>query len=572
MHQDSPESDSSPTTQSSYRDSLLKSNSENFKLFIEECGDPFFVHDIHGNILEVNRTACESLGYTRSELLSLNVKDIETGFSLEALDRLWSSLISGEIFDLDGEHTRKDGTKFPVEVRFSKMPGQDEPMLVAVVRDCSERKEREAQLKLLNENLTRALEVEKELTERLTMRVTLTNILAESKSMEEAAPRLISAIVEGEWDAGYMCAIDHIGRIIHGTRAATSTSDRLEKLEESLKAVVLKKDHWFFGKVWTACEPKWTEDLNAESTAQDMNSLRDFGFKTMVVCPIVGSDLVLGAFCVFSHDERKMSDDTLNLLVSIGRQVGQFQDEKRAQNIAKEVVLMRQRDDFMALLTHDLKTPLLGANRILELLTRELVGNLNDEQRRILKQLQNSNAELVSMVQNLIQVYKFERELAHAKFIETDVTVLLETTVSSIIESAKSKGIELVCTVPEEHIVAAIDAESISRLIQNLIDNAIKFTPEKGIVTVHLENTKVDEWLLSVSDTGVGLSEEECSSLFTRFWQGIMGKKYSASVGLGLYLCKQIVDAHDGTIECKSKKNEGSLFTVKLPRQQVRIY
>jgi PAS domain S-box-containing protein len=124
MHQDSPESDSSPTTQSSYRDSLLKSNSENFKLFIEECGDPFFVHDIHGNILEVNRTACESLGYTRSELLSLNVKDIETGFSLEALDRLWSSLISGEIFDLDGEHTRKDGTKFPVEVRFSKMPGE----------------------------------------------------------------------------------------------------------------------------------------------------------------------------------------------------------------------------------------------------------------------------------------------------------------------------------------------------------------------------------------------------------------------------------------------------------------
>jgi signal transduction histidine kinase len=233
---------------------------------------------------------------------------------------------------------------------------------------------------------------------------------------------------------------------------------------------------------------------------------------------------------------------------------------------------MRQRDDFMALLTHDLKTPLLGANRILELLTRELVGNLNDEQRRILKQLQNSNAELVSMVQNLIQVYKFERELAHAKFIETDVTVLLETTVSSIKGSAKSKGIELVCTVPEEHIVAAIDAESISRLIQNLIDNAIKFTPPQGTVTVHLENFTVDAWLLSVSDTGVGLSEEECSSLFTRFWQGIMGKKYSASVGLGLYLCKQIVDAHDGTIECKSKINEGSSFTVKLPLQQVRIY
>jgi two-component system sensor histidine kinase/response regulator len=305
---------------------------------------------------------------------------------------------------------------------------------------------------------------------------------------------------------------------------------------------------------------------------QDTTSVQDFGFKTMVVCPIIGSDLVLGAFCVLSHDERKVSDDTLNLFVSLGRQVGQFQDKKRAQNIAKEVVLMRQRDDFMALLTHDLKTPLLGANRILELLTRDLVGSLNDEQRRILQQLQNSNAELVSMVQNLIQVYKFERELAHAKFIETDVTALLESIIPSITESAKSKDIKLVCTVPDKHIVAAIDTESISRLIQNLIDNAIKFTPKQGTVTVQLDSPKADEWLLSVSDTGVGLSEEECASLFTRFWQGIMGKKYSASVGLGLYLCKQIVDAHNGTIECKSKINEGSSFTIKLPVQQVRIY
>jgi signal transduction histidine kinase len=91
-------------------------------------------------------------------------------------------------------------------------------------------------------------------------------------------------------------------------------------------------------------------------------------------------------------------------------------------------------------------------------------------------------------------------------------------------------------------------------------------------VTVHLESAKVNEWRLSISDTGVGLSEEECASLFTRFWQGITGKKYSPSVGLGLYLCKQIVDAHDGTIECRSRINEGSSFTIKLPLQRVRIY
>jgi PAS domain S-box-containing protein len=252
MHQVPPEENPSNTISSSHCDSLLESNSENFKLFIEECGDPFFVHDTDGKILEVSRTACESLGYTRAELLALNVKDIETGFSLEKLDKLWSSLALGEIFGIDGEHKRKDGSNFPVEVRISKMSLQGRQMVVAVVRNCSERKEREAQLKLLNENLTRALEAEKELTERLTMRFTLTNILAESKSIEEAAPKLINAIIDGEWDAGYMCAIDHIGRIVHATRSESSTSEKLTKLEESLKALVLKKDTTLFSRVWTA--------------------------------------------------------------------------------------------------------------------------------------------------------------------------------------------------------------------------------------------------------------------------------------------------------------------------------
>jgi len=452
------------------------------------------------------------------------------------------------------------------------MPGRDARVLVAVVRDCSERKQREAELKLSNDNLTRALVAEKELTERLTMRFSLTNILAESKSIEEAAPRLLSAIVNGDWDVGYMCAIDHSGHMIHETHSASLSSQQLQKLEEKLKPMVHRKDQSVLNRIWTDSEPKWIENLQIGEAGREMISLGKFGFKTIVACPVIGSDAVLGIFSMLSKEERKTDDDTVKLLVSIGRQVGQFQDKKRAQNIAKEVVLMRQRDDFMALLTHDLKTPLVGANRILELLTNNAAGNLNDEQRQILKQLQNSNLELVSMVQNLIQVYKYERELAHAKFIETDLAALLKTTVSKILDTAKSKEIELICTIPDNEIVAAIDADSVTRLIQNLIDNAIKFTPRQGVVNVHLEKTKEGECVLSVSDTGVGLTEEECASLFTRFWQGIMGKKYSASVGLGLYLCKQIVDAHDGTIECKSKINEGSSFTVKLPIQHVRAY
>lgn len=149
---------------------------------------------------------------------------------------------------------------------------------------------------------------------------------------------------------------------------------------------------------------------------------------------------------------------------------------------------------------------------------------------------------------------------------------LVKAVVEKSLGSAQLKEIELVCNVPESNPIAAADADSISRLVQNLIDNAIKFTPSKGVVTVGLEEVDDGICQLSVTDTGVGLTEEECASLFTRFWQGLMGKKYSPSVGLGLYLSKQIVDAHDGTIDCQSKINEGSAFTVKLPKQQLRAF
>jgi signal transduction histidine kinase len=354
--------------------------------------------------------------------------------------------------------------------------------------------------------------------------------------------------------------------------ARTLKQEERARLEEHLKPIIHKKGQGPLSQTWTNSQPKWIQDLGDETNDIELRALSEFGARTMVACPLVGSESVLGVVCLLSQEQRDANEITLNLLVSIGRQIGQFQDKKRAQNMAKEVILMRQRDDFMALLTHDLKTPLLGADRILELLTNDVVGNLNDEQRNILKQLRNSNSELVSMVQNLIQVYRYERELANVRFVDIDLSELVKAVVEKSLSSAQSKEIELVCNVPEPNLIAAVDADSISRLVQNLIDNAIKFTPRKGVVTVGLEELNHGICQLSVTDTGVGLTEEECASLFTRFWQGLMGKKYSPSVGLGLYLSKQIVDAHDGTIDCQSKINEGSAFTVKLPKQQLRAF
>ena len=561
----------SPTKNPAYRKALLETISDSFKLFIDECADPFFVHDNEGNILEVNRSACESLGYTREELLDLTVQQIETGFDTKQLNELWPALVPGQSRTLLGVHKRKDGTTFPIEVRLAKMPANKAMLVVAVARDRSERQIKELELRTLNEDLTRSLAAERKLTERLTTRFVLTSVLAESKSIKEASPKFLKLIAQqDEWDFVYFCAIDHNGQYIHESETKGPSNSTYKRLEELLKPLVHTGSDSTLSRTWSSEKAQWIEDV-ASSRTSDALHVKERDMKTLVVIPIVGNEKAIGVMCLVSEAARPENLETLNFYSSLGSQIGQFTDRIKATSIAREITLMRQRDDFMAMLTHDLKTPLLGANRILDLLTSDAVGALSDQQREILKQLQVSNSELVTMVQNLIGVYRYERQLAQVKFASADLCAIVRAAVREETPIAQAKQIPIEVMLPEAPLNVDLDPDSVNRAIKNLLDNAIKFTPKQGKVSVLVKIVSASECLLEVSDTGVGLSEAECASLFTRFWQGTVGKQYSAGVGLGLYLCKQIVDAHNGDIKCESKVDEGSVFTIKLPIKQTRV-
>ncbi len=118
--------------------------SENrFRRLVEQAADAMFVHDREGRFLEVNRRACESLGYTREELLGMSVPDVEMDYRPGALEKLWSEVASGKQRTLEGLHRRKDGTTFPVEVRLGMFESEGTPQMLATARDVTERKKAE---------------------------------------------------------------------------------------------------------------------------------------------------------------------------------------------------------------------------------------------------------------------------------------------------------------------------------------------------------------------------------------------------------------------------------------------
>jgi signal transduction histidine kinase len=234
------------------------------------------------------------------------------------------------------------------------------------------------------------------------------------------------------------------------------------------------------------------------------------------------------------------------------------------EDITKRLSMLEEREEFIATLTHDLKNPLIGANRVLELLADQQIGPITTGQAELLMQLRDSNMRLLCLIQNLLEVYRLEKDVNALLLADHDLVKLASMCVSEIMPIAKSKNIDVDIKLPSHLPASRVDGHAIQRVLQNLIDNALKFTPRGGRITVELSHLE-DIIEFRVSDTGVGISKKEQKKLFQRFAQGTSGKKYSPGTGLGLYLCKQIVDAHKGSITCTSEEGIGTTFQIQLP-------
>jgi PAS domain S-box-containing protein len=228
-------------------------------------------------------------------------------------------------------------------------------------------------------------------------------------------------------------------------------------------------------------------------------------------------------------------------------------------DVTSSVMLQQQREDFVATLTHDLKTPVSASNRAVRFLLDGDFGPVSPEQREILETMHQSNQALFALVQTLLDVYRFDSGAKELHKRQCNIADVINQVVTQLRPLAREKGINLNSELSDTPHEIMCDEDEIRRVIQNLIDNSLKFTASGGRVTVTLEQNEKTK--ISVKDTGKGIPEENKPKLFQRFWQaGSTGRHY-ASTGLGLYLCRRIVEAHGGKIWCESAVGRGSTFT-----------
>lgn len=235
--------------------------------------------------------------------------------------------------------------------------------------------------------------------------------------------------------------------------------------------------------------------------------------------------------------------------------------------------MARQREDFVSRLTHDLRTPLVASDRMLNLFEMETFCKISPEMKQAIAVMIRSNQNLMDMVNTLLEVYRFEAGKKTLNWEVCDLREISQEVVSELSPLTNEKGLTLEIDTSELEPLgknAGIimgDRLELRRVLNNLIANAIKFTDTGGITVRILETSShpgnPDSVIIEIQDTGYGIAPEDQATIFERFRQG--RNKRSGS-GLGLHLSHRIVEGHAGTIQVASEVGKGSLFTVQLPK------
>ncbi len=225
------------------------------------------------------------------------------------------------------------------------------------------------------------------------------------------------------------------------------------------------------------------------------------------------------------------------------------------------------RQDFASTLTHDLKTPLLGAIETLKAFQQGNFGVVTSAQQKVLATMARSHQTTLQLVETVLDVYRYDTEGLKLQLAPIDLVCVAEETIATLTDLALTRQVYISLGYGESDFRRSVwvngDALQLQRVFANLLTNSINHSLRGGRVEVVFESHSGYQ-IVKVLDTGLGITPEELPNLFERFYQGHSDRQAKGS-GLGLYLSRQIIAAHGGTIWAENRSPRGALFGFRLP-------
>jgi PAS domain S-box-containing protein len=526
-------------------------------LILDSIGEGIHWLDAEGRLVFENPTAVQMLGWEAAELIGQSIHArVHPPAPGGAACSEGACPICGHLGDppatpaVEGVFRRKDGTSFRVEYTAKRVRNEQGQVLGTVVTfsDISARKQMEA---------------------RVAAQHAVTRVLAEATSLPEATRKILQAVCEClDWDVGAIWRVDAPANLLRCVEVWHRPATQVPHFEAITRERTFPPGVGLPGRVWSAGQPVWIRDVVRDTNFPRAPFAAQDGLHGAFGFPIRLGEEVLGVMEFFSHEIRQPDDDLLRMFGAIGSQIGQFLERQRAEEQLRQTSaeLARSNADlqqFASVASHDLQEPLRMVASYLQLLEKRYRGQLSPEADEFIRFAVDGAKRMDALIKGLLA---YARIGAKPKpFEPIACEAVLERALANLEIALEESG----ATVTHGPLPAVTgDPLLLTQLFQNLIANAIKFRrqepPRVHVAAEPLPGPPPPAWVFSVCDNGIGIERQYFERIFGLF-QRLHSREQYPGTGLGLAVCKRIVERHGGRIWIESTPGVGTTFFFSLP-------